>query len=150
MNSTLMKLTNRHKVTFTLNIIGYEFETVYENMYPEDKNWLLIEMQIDKYRLSYKRIDACLLTSEIKMLITWVRKVREYNQDTIIGFTEPCLGFRVFSIENRWYIEPELQAEFDTRCILKHQDLWFPFTYLGATMMLENLEGALLDYPERG
>lgn len=150
MSTILMKLTNRHKVTFTLNIVSYEYETAYDNMQPEDKNWLLIEMNIEKYRLSYKRIDPCLLTSEINCLIKWVADLREYPKEKTIGFAEPCLGFRVFNFENRWYIEPELQEELDTRCILKRQDLWFPFTYLGATMILENLKDALLDFPERG
>ena len=146
MKTQLLKLNNKMKVGFELNIIGYEFENIDDDMINYDKNWLLIEMNIQKSNNRLTKIDPCLLTFEIKEIIEWFENIKENPQEGIIQFLEPNLSFRVFKNDNQWYIEPILQAEFDIKSNLGHKDLWFPLNQFKIEESIENLNNSLLEY----
>ncbi len=92
-----MKFTGKDQQEVELKILGYEFPTLYDNVW--DANWLRVYLKIKSNVGDWQTIDASLLNMELKTLIEWLidlsqNKKVEKNE---MSFIEPNLSFKIKS-----------------------------------------------------
>ena len=87
-----MKLTAGSS-SFQLTILGYQFPDAEGEQY--DANWLIVRVDVESPRGSWKATDTCLLTYEAAQLAEWIEKVAQGEPvQPGMKFLEPALLFR--------------------------------------------------------
>lgn len=96
-------------------IVGYEFPQSFNNV--DDANWLNVQFKVKHPKGDWEKIDSCLETFELKLLIDWLENIKLGNEiESNLYFIEPCLEFE--KVENntlRVYFSHEILPSWQKR-----------------------------------
>jgi hypothetical protein len=148
-----MRLTSPSGETFTLQIVGYQFQDPRPDEY--DANWLRIQIAAANARGRWTAVDPSLLTWEVIALADWLECLAAgitCSDDQ--EFIEPNLCFRVVGADRilRVYFELESRPPWAPSNAAPEDDLWLSFP-IDAEMLLAaagSLRDQLQRYPRRG
>jgi hypothetical protein len=152
-----MYLVSSNGSSFALTIVGYQFPHLAQEEY--DSNWLNIHIDVATPEHSWSATDPCLLTYEVARLAEWLEAIDQGKPvEYEIGFTEPCLWFRLAKTKLRGIVkslrvhfELELRPEWARSEQMRKRDLFveFPISEIDLQQAASALRTQLSDYPQR-